>query len=89
LAASVIDHLRALILGQIENILTDEASFKKMMGLISPLMPADKPMNGLPGIFIEQEIEIEKKPFLMGEQVADIPTPSLIRPSELSANWRD
>jgi hypothetical protein len=83
LVAPVIDTLRALILRKIKDILVEKTFFKEVSGLKSGLVPADEPTDGLPGVFIEQEIQVEKDPFLVGQQIADIPAPPLIRAGNL------
>ena len=58
LAAPVVDHHRTLILGQIEDILTDERLFYETLGLLGGLMPTDQPGKGLPRVFIQEQIEV-------------------------------
>jgi hypothetical protein len=86
LTAPVIDHLRAFILGHIEDSLIDETPFKKLSDLIGSVMPADQPVGGFTEISIQQQIQIEIYPLLIGEKVADILAPPLVRCGEFPAN---
>ena len=87
LTAPIIDNLRALILGQIENVFGNQAAFKKSPGFLSRLMPVDPPVDGFAGILIEQQIKIKEEPLLTGRKITDIPAPSLVRTGQLFSNW--
>jgi hypothetical protein len=52
----------------IEDMLIDEAAFKKVSGLFSRLMPANQPVYVLTGMFIQQGIQAEINPLLIGER---------------------
>jgi hypothetical protein len=86
LTAPVIDNLRSLILRKVKDIFIDKTFFEEIPGFQRRLMPADEPADGLPGIFIQQQIQLQINPLLVGEQVANIPAPPLIRATECFAD---
>ena len=47
LPASVIDNLRALIEGTIQDVLGQQSLFKELLRVFRPLAPADQPVDGL------------------------------------------
>ena len=60
--------------------------FQQLFSLFSPLVPADQPVEGLAGELIEQQVQIQEQPALIGGQVADIPAPALVGAADLFAH---
>ena len=57
LPSTVVDDVRAFILGQIKDIFSSEAAFEKLLGLIGPLMPADHPVDRLSRELVKEQIQ--------------------------------
>src|SRR5210317_398120 len=88
LTAAIVDNLRTLILRQILDVLAKQRVFQKLASLLSGLIPADQPVYGLSGIFIQQQIKIDEKPFFISQKIADIPTPALVGTAQFLSNRR-
>ncbi len=80
LPASIIDQFRSLLVRKIEDIFSHQSIVKQPASRCAVLPPADQPGNDLPGIFVKQQIQVQKQAFLKGRQIADVPAPPLVRP---------
>ena len=86
LTAPAIDDPGPLTFRPIKDVFGDKTPFQKEPGFFSTLMPADKPVDGFTRIFIQKQVQVKIKPFLIGEQITDITTPALIRSGDLFSN---
>ena len=85
LAAAVVEQFGALVFRQVEAIFLFQSAFEEQAGLGGGPGPADLPMDRLAGKLIEQQIEEKADAFLPRQQVADVPTPTLIGTGQLLA----
>ena len=88
LPAAIIDDFGPLILGQIQDILIPQATLQQVAGFLGGLVPSDPPLDGFAGPFIQQQVEEEIFSLLERRQVADVPAPALVWPSQIFANRR-
>jgi hypothetical protein len=86
LAAPIVNELGPLVLGQVQDILFLQTSLQQEPGLPGRLLPADAPLDGFAGPFVQQQVEVKVDPFLVGHQVADIPTPALVGAGQILAD---
>jgi hypothetical protein len=88
LPASVIDDLRSLLFGTIQDVLGEQASFKELLGILCPLVPTDQPVDRLARVFVQEQVQIEEHGSLAGVQVAYIPAPPLVGARDLFSPGR-
>jgi hypothetical protein len=78
LTAAVVDDFRPLVFRQIEDVLIGQSTLKKPSGFLGGLRPSDSPLDGLAGPLVQQQLQVEVQPLLVGHQVADVPAPALV-----------
>jgi len=82
LPAPVVEHFRPLILRQVQDVLGPHSIVQELAGFLHRLLPADPPRRCLAGILIQQQVQIQITAPLIRRQIADIPTPTLVRPRQ-------
>ena len=88
LTAAVVDDLRPLVFGQVEDVLVGQTTLEQPSGFLGGLCPGDAPLDGLPGPLVQEQVEVKVLPLLVGHQIADVPAPALVGSGEFLPDGR-